>query len=407
MSAYRGSGGGKTLYFDCYSGISGDMTLGACLNLGLAKEELISMLEGLRVPDYQLEINKVSRGGIIGTGVKVNLDKGEPVERHLSHILAIIESSKLPQPVKDNSSAVFNRLAEAEAAVHGTSIEKVHFHEVGAVDAIVDIVGAASALYLLGVDQVISSPLPLSRGEVQTAHGRLPLPAPATLELIARRNIPVQGSNAGFELVTPTGAALVAALANSFGPLPEFVLEKVGYGAGSHDPGYPNFLRLMLGSAGSMRPLYEEEVTIIESNLDDLSPEIFGYLMDQLFEAGALDVFFTPIQMKKNRPAVKVTVIATPALSRSLQGIIFKETTTLGQRVLTARKVMRLREMTTVQTEWGPIRVKYAPPAESDKAIDFSPEFEDCQKIARLSGHPLKEIYRIAEQLFKQGPENN
>ena len=391
----------RIIYFDCYSGISGDMTLGALLDSGLELKRLQEVLAGLKLKGYKLEAEKTSRGGITGTRALVRLDSSSPVKRHLPDILGLIAKSELPAAVCKKSSAVFNRLAEAEAAVHGIPVEKVHFHEVGAVDAIVDIVGSVSALFLLEIDRIYCSPLPLGRGEVHSAHGRLPLPAPATLELLAKRNVPIEGRDSDFELVTPTGAAIVTALADTFGPLPAFNIETVGYGAGSIDPGYPNFLRLISGSLHMSDPAYEEEVAVIETNIDDQNPEIFGYLMDKLFTAGALDVYYTPVQMKKNRPAVQLSVLAAPEKAGLLQEIIFYETSTLGFRLTTARKIMRPREVATVETEWGPIRIKYSTMPDREHSMHFAPEYEDCQKIARKSGLPLKEIYRLAEYHFR------
>ena len=402
MDGIESSGDSKVLYFDCYSGISGDMTLGALLDLGLEVEKLREMLSGLKLGGYRLETEKVNRGGITGTKANVILEAADPVTRHLSDVLQIIDASDLPRQVKENGTSVFQRLAEAEASVHGTAIEKVHFHEVGAVDAIVDIVGTAAALYLLGISEIYCSPLPLGGGEVQTAHGRLPLPAPATLELIARRQIPVKGREVHFELVTPTGAALVATLAKSFGPMPDFTIHKVGYGAGSHDPGYPNYLRVISGEKAAAQQLYEEEVLVLETNIDDLNPEIFGFLMDKIFEAGALDLFFTPVQMKKNRPAVQLTVLTPPHLQQKLQTIIFNETSTLGLRVSRAQKIMRQRETLTVETKWGHVRVKYATTPKGQFPLSFAPEYEDCRQVAGKSGLPLKEVYRLAENLFRK-----
>lgn len=395
------SGGNKLLYLDCCSGISGDMLLGALLDLGLDLKDLQSAIAGLALPDVAIEMEQVNRGAIACTKAHVLTSEKNPPARHLADVIGIINQADLPDPVRANSIAVFTQLAEAEAAVHGCPVEQVHFHEVGAADAIVDVVGTAAALHLLGVDQLICSPLPLSRGEVDTAHGRLPLPAPATLKLLASRAVPVYGSTADFELVTPTGAALVTALADSFGSLPGFTVTAVGYGAGSRDDGSPNYLRLLYGFTDRVLKVDEENAILIESNLDDLNPEIFGYLMEQLFEAGAADVYFTAIQMKKNRPAVQLNVLAASALLRDLQEIIFRETTTLGLRVSVIKKIMRKRETAVVQTEWGPVRIKYVPAEPEEHILHFSPEFEDCRIIARLSGQPLKEIYRQAVQLFK------
>ena len=391
----------RIIYFDCYSGISGDMALGALLDTGVKLEDLKELLGCLKLDGYQLEAEEIRRGGLAGTRAMVKLDEKDPAARHLSDILALIDNSDLPLPVRENSSAVFNCLAEAEAAVHGIPINKVHFHEVGAVDAIVDIVGTAAALYLLQVDSIYCSPLPAGRGEVQSAHGKLPLPAPATLELLAKRRVPIKGSDVDFELVTPTGAAIVTTLADSFGPLPEFNIEKVGYGAGSIDPGYPNYLRILLGFSALSQTLYEEEAVLIETNIDDQNPEYFSYLMEELFSAGAFDVCYTPIQMKKNRPAIQLTVLSPLEKAKQLKDLILYETSTLGLRYSAVRKLMRPRETSTVQTEWGPIRIKSSPASGQETLLHFAPEYEDCRNIARISGLPLKEIYRRAELLFR------
>ncbi len=393
----------RILYFDCYSGVSGDMTLGALLDLGLELEELQQLLSKLKLSGYRLEKEQVRRGGIAGTRALVHLEKEQKNERDLKDILQLIDEADLPPPVSERSAAIFRRLAEAEAAVHGVPVEKVHFHEVGAVDAIIDIIGTAAALYLLKVDRVFCSPLPLGRGEVETAHGRLPLPAPATIRLLADRKAPLKGRDLDFELVTPTGAAIVATLADSFGPLPNFSIEAVGYGAGTIDPGYPNYLRLMLGlkPLTAVHDIFQEEIIVINTNMDDLNPEVYGYLMEKLFKAGALDVFFTPVQMKKNRPAVQLTILASPEKAGLLQDLVFFETSTFGLRLTRAQKVMLSREFKTVQTDWGPIRLKVGVFPGSEKSEQFSPEFEDCRKIAELSGLPLKDIYRLAEYLYK------
>ena len=401
-----GETGPTIIYFDCYSGISGDMALGALLDGGADLKEIRAVLAGLKLQGWSLGAEKIKRGGIAGTRALVCLDGVETAERHLNEILEILDRADLPRPVGANSRKVFERLAEAEAAVHGISVDQVHFHEVGALDAIIDIVGTCAALYLLQADRVICSPLPAGRGEIKSAHGRLPLPAPATLELLAGRRVPVEGKDSGFELVTPTGAALVTALADSFGPIPAFNIGAVGYGAGSIDPGYPNYLRVLIGSAGPLAGSYEEEVAIIETNIDDLSPEIYSYLMDKLFAAGALDVYYTPAQMKKNRPGVLLSVLAPPEKISSIQDLLFKETTTLGFRLTTARKVMRPRAVETVETRWGPVRVKYTPSPEGCFPLHYGPEYEDCRAVAEQSGLPLKEVYRLVDQIYRQRGSN-
>lgn len=403
-----GSRKNSLVYFDCYYGISGDMALGALLDCGVPMKDVRIMLAGLNLSGFRLDAETVNRGGIAATRALVRVEQDDATHRGLSDILSIIEQSDLPGAVRDNSSAVFENLARAEAGVHGTEVESVHFHEVGALDAIVDIVGTCAALYLAGVDYVYSSPLPAGRGVVESAHGRLPLPAPATMQLLARRKVPVEGRDSGYELVTPTGAALVTTLASDFGPIPEFVVDQVGYGAGSIDPGYANYLRVIRGTGparleeGGLQDAHLERATLIEANIDDLNPEIYGYLMDKLFTAGALDVYYTPVQMKKNRPGVLLTVVASPVSAGMLQKIIFAETTTLGLRLTGAVRVVRPREYLTLQTDWGPVRVKYTPDSQDVCPLHYSPEFEDCRRVAMQSNLPLKEIYRIVERLFKE-----
>lgn len=391
----------KLIYFDCYSGISGDMTLGALLDLGLKVERLQTALNSLHLDGYSLEAEKVKRGSIAGTKVRVIIEEQNPPSRKLSDIVQLISAAELVPDIKEKSILVFRCLAEAEASVHGTTVEDVHFHEVGAVDAIVDIVGSVVALHLLGINKIYCSPLPLGSGTIETAHGQLPLPAPATLALIAQRRVPVRGSNAEFELVTPTGAALVSTLAESFGPLPDFTVESVGYGAGSQNPSYPNYLRLIMGSCSETAAVHEEEAIQVETNIDDLNPEIYSYLMEKLFAAGALDVYFTPVQMKKDRPAIKLSVLIPPHLLELIREEIFTETSTLGIRLTRVRKIMRPREVTVVETKWGSIRIKFCPTLRGEQTFDYAPEYEDCCRVARLSGLPLKEVYHLADYLFR------
>ncbi len=377
------------------------MTLGALLDLDLDLDRLRAALAGLPLGGYQLVAEKITSRGLAGTRLQVIIKKEQQQQRHLPQIMALINDADLPDPVKEMSGSIFNNLAEAEAAVHGTTVDQVHFHEVGAVDAIVDVVGTAVALHLLEVTEVYSSPLPMGSGEIHTAHGKLPLPAPATLELIARRKAPVRGSLDQFELVTPTGAAILTTIAKAFGPLPDFTLQAVGYGAGSYELSKPNFLRLLLGQKGEAADLYTAELIQLEANIDDLNPEIYGYLMEQLFACGALDVFFTPIQMKKNRPAVQLTVLTPPHLLNPIRDLVFSETSTLGLRLNRLEKVMKQRELGKVETKWGAIRIKYCPDRSGEPLLHYAPEYADCCQIARLSGLPLKEVYRLAEHLFR------
>lgn len=395
--------GVKIAYFDCYSGISGDMALGALLDCGLELESLQDLLSGLKLTGYRLSARQVKLYGLTGTDLTVSTVGPEPACRTLADIERLIGKSSLPAPVREKSILVFSCLARAEAAVHGVSEQQVHFHEVGAVDAIVDIVGTVSALYLLGIEQLFCSPLPLSSGMVNSSHGPIPVPAPAALELLRTRQAPVYGRKVEAELVTPTGAALVTALAEQFGEPPPFTVEQVGYGAGKLDPGYPNFLRVLVGRQPGENLALEQQINQIEANIDDLNPEIYSYLMEKLFQAGALDVYFSPIQMKKNRPAVMLTVLTLPAALQPVIQIIFDETSTLGLRVAGSKKIMRPRETVTVDTRWGPVRVKLAPARlDSPDPSHFSPEFEDCRAIARRTGIPLKDVYREVEFLFQQ-----
>ncbi|NMA92554.1 MAG: nickel pincer cofactor biosynthesis protein LarC [Firmicutes bacterium] len=395
--------GTKIAYFDCYSGISGDMALGGLLDCGLELSMLQDFLSGLKLDGYHLSRKQVKLYGLTGTKLTVNTTGPEPPSRHLADIEKLIEQSSLPAPVREKSLRVFNHLARAEAAVHGVSVQRVHFHEVGAVDAIVDIVGTVSALHLLGIEQLFCSPLPLSSGMTDSSHGRIPLPAPATLELLRHRRAPLYGCPVEVELVTPTGAALITALADGFGPPPPFKLEQVGYGAGEFDPGYPNFLRVLMGRRPVKGGALEQQIKQVEANIDDLNPEIYGYLMEQLFRAGALDVYFSPIQMKKNRPAVKLTVLTLPTALQGVIQIIFDETSTLGLRVTAATKIMRPRETITVNTRWGPVKIKLttARPGHLE-SVHFAPEYEDCREIALRAGVPLKEVYREVELLYQQ-----
>jgi len=393
---------GRVVYFDCYSGISGDMTLGALLDCGAPLEEVTQLLQRLNLPGWRLQAKKVIRHGLSGTDLSVVVEKHDPVHRGLTDITGIINDSDLPRPIKDKSITIFKHLAEAEACVHGAAVEKIHFHEVGAVDALVDIVGSVSALHMLNINTVYCSPLPLGRGMVQSAHGLIPLPGPAVLQLIQKRGVPVYGVNEVWEQVTPTGVAIMTALADHFGPLPALTIESVGYGAGKFDPGYPNFLRALVGVPVSVTNAWEEPLLQIEANIDDLNPEIYGYLMEKLIEAGAMDVFFTPIQMKKNRPAVKLSLLSAPFSLDPLLGLIFNETSTLGVRIFEGRKKMRPRFVDTVQTEWGPVRIKIVPAEDEGFPQHVAPEYEDCRAIAVRTGLPLKEIYRMAEYTYRR-----
>lgn len=392
----------KTMYLDCYSGISGDMFIGALLDAGLSLSLLSEQLSSLPLSGYKLEAEKVSRYGISGTDFRVLTEKNAQF-RNIESIGEIISGSGLPPSVKNRCMAVFQKLAEAEAHVHSVTVEQVHFHEIGALDSIVDIVGSVTALHLMGIDEIICSPLPLGRGLIKIQHGKVPLPAPATAKLLADSKVSVYGVETKGELVTPTGAALVATLAEFFGEIPRINMESIGYGAGKKDFGIPNYLRVMVGSVSENRAFYREKVDIIEANIDDLNPEITGYVMEKLFEEGALDVYFTPVQMKKNRPAVKLTVLSPPGKADLFTDIIFRETSTLGCRVAEAQKVMLPRHIEKVETPWGTVRVKTVKCHKSGEFLSCSPEYEDCLAVARRQGIPLREVYRTVERLCDTG----
>ncbi len=381
----------KVVFVDCFSGISGDMFLGALVDLGLEPDDLRKAVARLPIDGYHIQAEPVQRQGLAGHSVRVVLDERVPQPaRHLAEIEAIIERSDLDQRVREDACRVFRALADAEASVHGVSAEEVHFHEVGAVDSIVDIVGAVWGLHALGVEKVYASSVPTGSGMVQTAHGLLPVPAPAALELLARSGAPLRPSPATTELVTPTGAALLAALA-SF-EQPELRVSRIGYGFGQKVLPWANVIRLWLGETAP-EGLDSDEVDVVEANLDDELPEILGATMQTLLADGALDVYFTPIQMKKNRPAVKLTVLAQPERTESLAGIVLRETSTLGVRIYRARRLKSRRWQMEVPTPWGSVRVKVKALGSERVA---APEYEDCLRLSRESGVPLAEIYRVA-----------
>jgi len=386
------------VYLDCFSGISGDMLLGALVDAGLPLEELRSDLSRLPLSGYEVTAERVKKGAICGTKVHVTAEETS-THRGLHDILAIIGEAELPAPVGRNAELTFQRLAEAEARVHGEPVEKIHFHEVGAVDAIVDIVGAFCGLHRLGITEVYGSPLPLGGGWVNTAHGRLPVPAPATAELL--KEVPTYGGPVEAELVTPTGAAIVSTVCRSFGPMPPMKAQKIGWGAGHLDFPHPNLLRVFVGEPATKLP--EQHVVVIETNLDNMNPELFGHLMERLFEAGALDVFYTPIMMKKSRPATLISVLAEPTLVDELSGILFRETTTLGIRLREVARRCLDREWQEVETEYGRVRVKMG--RMGSEVITAAPEYEDCSRLAREQGVPAKAVYEAARAAFKPAGE--
>ena len=402
----------KTAYLDCSSGVSGDMFLGALLDAGLPAERLRAELRKIPLGDYEFKQSRVLRAGLAGTRVEIVVPEKQP-ERHLRDIEQLIEGSALTKTAKERAIEVFGRIAEAEGKLHDKPAAKVHFHEVGAVDAIIDVAGACAGLELLEVSELVSSPLNVGGGRVEAAHGSLPVPAPATAELL--RDIPIYSSGVEAELVTPTGAALVATLARSFGPLPPMKVQRIGYGAGARDlRGHPNLLRLFLGqrielgsresgvgSRAANSDAGEEIVSVIEANLDDMSPQLYGYLVERALAAGALDVTCSSIQMKKNRPGLEVSILCPPERSEALAQLLFDETTTIGLRIYEARRKVLDRELVTVETRYGAVRVKVA--RRNGRVLNVAPEYEDCQRLATEKSVPLKEVILAAQLAYRKG----
>lgn len=389
-------------YLDCFSGIAGDMTIGALLDAGLSIENLRSELAKLGLPGYEIEHRKVERSGLSGTIFKVIQDRNDRHPRRLSDIQRIIHSSSLSPRVKQKSMKIFERLAEAEAKVHGTTPEQIHFHEIGAVDAIVDIVGAVIGFEQLGISEIVCSPINLGSGTVHTAHGRLPVPAPATAELL--RSVPVYSSSIPHELATPTGAAIVSTLASMFGPMPQMRIKEIGYGAGGLDiPGQPNLLRIFIGE-----PIitYEEETAVvIETNIDDMNPQIYDHLIDRLMKAGALDVFIAPVIMKKSRPGILLSAITNKADVECVIETLFRETTSIGIRIHEVGRRKLNRRMVDVETSFGMVRVKVS--SLGDEVITVTPEYEDCRKLAEEKQASLKNIIEEAKNRYFRNAEDS
>jgi uncharacterized protein (TIGR00299 family) protein len=349
----------KLAYFDCFSGISGDMTLGALVDAGCDLELLRSGLAGLEVPGWTISSEKVWKNGMAATFVRV-VTEDQAKHRGLSAILEILDKSLLAEPVRKNASAIFHKLGEAEATVHDVPLEKIHFHEVGAVDAMVDIVGACIGFAALGIEKFACSALNVGGGTAKMAHGVLPVPAPATAKLLKGK--PTYSNGVQKELVTPTGAAIVATLCDFFGPQPAMSVSAIGYGAGSSDlEDQPNVVRIMIGEAAEKAvPGFDDEIAVIEANLDDMNPQIYGYFLEKALAAGALDVYTTPVQMKKNRPGTLLTLLSKPMDTNMLMSLIFAETTTLGVRTYTARRRTLPREIVNVHTQYGDVHIKLA-----------------------------------------------
>ena len=381
----------KIAYFDCIAGASGDMILGALVDAGLPVETLQSHLSLLNLGDeFELKVQKVSKNGFSATKVDIIVHEQHEQHhgRHLAEIEAVIRKSSLPGSIQEKAIGMFRRLAEVEAGIHGMPVEEVHLHEVGGMDTIVDVVGTLLGLEALGVERIYGSPLPLGRGFVKGAHGQIPLPAPATVALL--KGIPVRGSEIEMELVTPTGALLLSTLCVDFGPIPSMMLTGMGYGAGGRDLPIPNVLRLLIGEQGTS----VEGLVLLETNVDDNSAEINGYAMEKLLAAGALDVYFTPIQMKKNRPATLLSVLCRPTDVEMMETILLRETSTLGVRRQPVERRCLERASETVETPYGSVRVKVA--RLPDGTTKRAPEYDDCKQAAETHNVPLRVVYAAA-----------
>jgi uncharacterized protein (TIGR00299 family) protein len=391
----------RIAYFDCFCGASGDMILAACIDAGLEVDLLGRQLALLGVEGYQIKAQTITKQGFASTQLDVILDPTvSQTHRHLRHILEILERSSLPHAVCQRAAAIFIRLAEAEAAVHGTTPEKVHFHEVGAIDAIVDVVGACLALEHLGVERVFVSPVPPGSGSIRCDHGEMPVPAPATAALL--KGVPLAACDEPGELITPTGAAILTTLAAGFGPLPAMTIERIGVGAGRREgKTRPNILRLLIGQAADVpNPEETDEILVLQANLDDVTGQVLGHVCEKLLQVGALDVFTSPIYMKKNRPATEITVLAPPPARATIEDILFAETTTFGVRVWPVQRSKLSRSFETVRTEVGDIRIKVG--RRAGEVVRVSPEYEDCRLATERTHRPLIEVMELARQAWHQ-----
>ena len=387
-------------FFDPFSGASGDMVLGALVDAGLALDDLRAVLTGLDLDGYRITAERMEQHGITGTRVRVHVDDDQPA-RDWRVIQDLLMQSDLPEPVRDAALAIFGALAAAEAHVHGADIEHVHFHEVGGVDAIVDIVGAVAGLYLMGVDAVYSGPPALGRGFARSQHGIIPVPAPATAQLLTNAGAPSRDAEVEAELLTPTGAAILTTLAVF--DRPQFTSTSIGYGFGQRSLPWPNALRVWIGELAEREPSQSDPVIpatseiLLEANIDDMNPEFYELLTERLFDAGALDVYLTPIVMKRGRPATTVSVIASASDRSAIEETLFQDSSTFGVRVLTLDRTKAGRSWETVATRWGDVRLKLK--IVRGRVIEVAPEYVDCANIARESGAPLRLIYGEALRL--------
>jgi len=386
----------KIAYLDCFSGVSGDMLVGSLLDAGLPFEELESIISGLNLDGYTISAKKEERNNLFGTRFHVSLKEKHQKARYLKDIKEIISSGDLPLEVSEKCIAIFEKLAITEGEIHRISPDELHFHEVGAVDSIIDIVGSVVGIYLLGIEKLFVSRMPVGKGIIISAHGKIPLPSPATIALL--KGVPIYDSGLEAEMVTPTGAALITSLCSSFGPMPSMILETVGYGVGSRRlADNPNLLRILIGK--DIDKQRSETVAVLESNLDDMNPELLGYLMDRLFDAGAKDVTFSHIQMKKNRPGIQLQVIGQPEDKDRLSSIIFKESTTLGIRFNYSQRSILTRGELMVESPWGKMRVKKV--VNQGGKTTLLPEYEECKRVAKANNCALRDVYAWAASLSR------
>ncbi|MFN2578317.1 MAG: nickel pincer cofactor biosynthesis protein LarC [Pyrinomonadaceae bacterium] len=385
----------RTLYFDCFAGASGDMIIGALVAAGVEGSALINQLELLGVAGWKIDFETVDRSGISATYARVHTAH-EHKHRHLNDILKIIYQSRLKQSVKNRAALIFSRLAEAESRVHNEPVEKIHFHEVGAIDAIIDVCAAAIGFELLGIEQFISSPLRVGYGMARMAHGRFPIPPPAVAELL--RDKPIYAGDVEGEFVTPTGAAIITSVCDRFENIPSIKIVATGYGAGTRNPeGFPNALRVLVGETEAATNT-DETLLMIETNIDDMSPQLFGYVMDRAFELGALDCYLTQTQMKKNRPGTLISILCRPQDRETFLGMLFAETTTIGARTYEVKRRRLPRETVTVETQFGAIDVKVA--RGNNGNMNAMPEFDQCRAAASAASVPLRQVQEAARQAY-------
>jgi uncharacterized protein (TIGR00299 family) protein len=388
----------KTLYFDCFSGASGNMILGALFGLGVTKDQITAELRKLSIPDFEIRLQNVDRSGIASLHAEV-IVPSEHTHRHLTDILGIIQKAELSERVKNWSAGIFTSLAEAEAKVHGIAVEKVHFHEVGGLDAIIDVVGSCIGFELLGVERFICSRINVGSGFIEMEHGKFPVPPPAVAELL--RDVPIYSTEVAGELITPTGAAIISTLCDSYGAIPQLTVEYVSYGAGTRTyERFPNVLRLMLGTIDEVKAGDNDSLVLLETNLDDLSPQVLGYVMERAFELKALDCWFTPIQMKKNRPATMISILCRPPDKATLSELLYSETTTLGIRVRNVERECISREVVKVSTAFGNIDVKIA--RYDGRVVNAMPEYDQVRAAAMSAKAPFRIVSDAAIAALKK-----